>query len=267
MGTWGTGIMDNDIAVDAQLEFDELVTAGKSPVVVAEKILSSSDFDEDDSIVLRLALAKMLHDNGVREHDIIAKAMDDIRNGAGLERWRERSGRLLFERQHEYDHLLKQLTTPPKLKKRVRLPRVGDIFEIHLPENRYIYAQYVHADPKRGPFVQVFDKVVTEPLSYVEIGDMVPLLPPLLCGINPPVRSGRWHIVGNTPPTKFKYPKYLYGMPDRNGTVQMWYLEENDKLTPLGPEIPEKYRHLEQGWVISAEALEEKIVNALAARG
>jgi hypothetical protein len=121
----------------------------------------------------------------------------------------------------------------------------------------------VHADPETGPYFQVFDKVTDRPLSLSELGHAAPMFSPLLVGINPPVREGRWRIIGRAQVGKFEYPTYLYGMPDRDNIVHMWYLKRRNKYTEIGPSIPDKYRHLERSSAINAEILEKKICKYL----
>ena len=51
MGTWGTGLFDDDLAADVRTEFEEAVDAGASPANAADRALrefreAAADRDE-----------------------------------------------------------------------------------------------------------------------------------------------------------------------------------------------------------------------------
>ncbi|MFB9273930.1 hypothetical protein [Cohnella cellulosilytica] len=60
MGTWEVGILDDDIALDIKVEFDEIMSEEKDVVLATEAVLESfSDSleDEDEGPVVILTLA------------------------------------------------------------------------------------------------------------------------------------------------------------------------------------------------------------------
>src|SRR5438093_358889 len=116
MGTWGTGLFEDDVAADAQAMFEEAVGAGASPASAAEQVMDEwgeAAQDPDDGPVLVLALASLLLDHGVREHPLLREARRVIDTGAGLERWQEQGPQALAERQMVYQQLTARLQEPP----------------------------------------------------------------------------------------------------------------------------------------------------------
>ncbi len=90
MGAWGAGIFENDAALDARLEFQELIDEGVAPDAAADRILAGSTEiaeDWDDGPMFYLALASLLIDNGVRRHPAIDAARRIATSGEGLESW------------------------------------------------------------------------------------------------------------------------------------------------------------------------------------
>jgi hypothetical protein len=112
MGTWGAGIFDDDVAVDARGAFEKAVQAGLSPAQAASEVLDEMGDeaqDSDDGPVLILALASLLSDSGVRDHPLFEAAWEIIRIGAGLERWQDAGEAALAERQAVYKNLAAKL--------------------------------------------------------------------------------------------------------------------------------------------------------------
>jgi len=117
MGTWGAGLLDDDLAADVQATFEEAVEAGASPVNAADRALRefrelAADLDEGP--VLWLALASLLLDHGVGRHPALDRAREIIRNGEGLDRWRESGDEALAERRAVYGDLAARLEAPQK---------------------------------------------------------------------------------------------------------------------------------------------------------
>lgn len=270
MGTWDAAIMNDDFAQDLAMEYQDLRAEGKPAKRAGEALVRryvrSGELDDYERVVLHVVVAKLMHEDGATQHPIIATALNYLEHELGVERWGERSGRLLAERRTEYSKLAKELQSRPPKRRRVVLPRVGDILRMPLPCGGFAYMQYVHFDEKTGPYVQVFDLVSPDPLEEIEPGRLPNMFNPLQVGVNPPVRMGRWQVIANRPVIKFEYPTYLYGMPDKDNKVHMWYLLRRDKYSPLGSEIPPKYAHLERSGVINAEVLEKKICDKLQMR-
>jgi hypothetical protein len=92
--------------------FEDALNTRGSAERAAETVLSelSDDLDdEDDAVVIWLALATLLLDHGVRHHRVIDEAKRILRAGAGLERWKAAGQTALAERMSVYDGLLGKL--------------------------------------------------------------------------------------------------------------------------------------------------------------
>jgi hypothetical protein len=112
MGTWGTGLFDDDVALDAKGLFDDLVDQGASPGQAAEQVLEEMQHeanDQDDGPVLVLALASLLLDHSIQVHPVLEKAREVINTGAGLDRWEDASPKALSERRLVCQELLARL--------------------------------------------------------------------------------------------------------------------------------------------------------------
>jgi hypothetical protein len=112
LGTWGSGIFEDDLALDVRDAFEGAVERGQGPEGAAEEVLhefEDSANDMDEGPVVFLALASLLLDNGVHDHPIISKAREIIASRAGLERWEEAGEADLLERRHVYEQLRARL--------------------------------------------------------------------------------------------------------------------------------------------------------------
>lgn len=149
-------------------------------------------------------------------------------------------------------------------RRRTRLPKVGDVLQIPLSNGRFAYAHYVHFDPGEGPFVQVFDYVTDAPATVAELEGKPALMQPIRCGINPPVREGRWTIIGALPPPeRFTVPTGVVMFRDPSG-APLWFLVRSfHDQEFLGHELPEEYSHLETAGVVNDLGLESRILSRL----
>jgi Domain of unknown function (DUF4259) len=112
MGSWGTGLFEDDTALDARGAFEDARKAGLTPAQAAEQALKEMAEeldDEDDGPVVVLALGSLLLDHGVRDHPLLQQAREVIGGGAGLERWEEAGPEALAERRAVYQILAERL--------------------------------------------------------------------------------------------------------------------------------------------------------------
>jgi len=130
--------------------------------------------------------------------------------------------------------------------KRVRL-KVGDIFEIPLSDGRKACGQYVFADPKWGPMIQVFDLITEQRIRVEQLRKARPLFRPVITGLRAAVRERYWSIIGHLSVGGFTYPKFISPLIDhKTETLRTWYLWDGEEFLQLGRKLPEEYRHLEQ---------------------
>lgn len=101
MGTWDTDILDDDIAMDVQSEFSDLIDEGYSVKEATKQILQSYEEeleDEDDGSIIYLTLALLQLEQDEVEAKIKKKALDIIEEGLGLDRWEEAGEEVYQER-------------------------------------------------------------------------------------------------------------------------------------------------------------------------
>lgn len=140
-----------------------------------------------------------------------------------------------------------------KKHKRVLL-KIGDIFEIPLADGRKAYSQYIFYDKNSlGPLIQVLNLIIDqkENASLEKIKKAKALFPPVFTGLFAAVRIGLWKVTYNLPIKNFVYPKFITGLPDKNGKILMWFfIDSNNKTIKIGKTLPEKYKKLEikVGW-------------------
>ncbi|MDF2822200.1 MAG: hypothetical protein K0R15_2648 [Clostridiales bacterium] len=92
MGTWNTGIFDDDLAMDIKAEFEEAIEEGLSAKEATAMILEAYEDeleDEDEGPIIYLALAVLQMEKGIIEKSIKNKALYIIESGQGLDRWKE----------------------------------------------------------------------------------------------------------------------------------------------------------------------------------
>jgi hypothetical protein len=113
MGTWGTGIFDDDTAGDVRDAFEDELSAGADVATAAERVLGqfSDDLDDTDyGPVIYLALAALQLEHRALQQDIRDRALQIIDNGEGLDTWGEAGSRKLHERKQVLASLRAQLT-------------------------------------------------------------------------------------------------------------------------------------------------------------
>ena len=95
MGTWGAGLFDDDISMDVQAEFEASIEEGMSIKEATKLILASFEevlTDDDESPIVYLTIAALQLDKGSVQKRIKKRALDIIKSGEGLERWKEARG-------------------------------------------------------------------------------------------------------------------------------------------------------------------------------
>ncbi len=93
MGTWGTGILHDDFALDIYQDYIERWNAGiatpEAVRIALEQEYADSLDDVDDEPVFWLALARVQWECGVLQTDILAKVKEIIESGRSLQRWED----------------------------------------------------------------------------------------------------------------------------------------------------------------------------------
>lgn len=105
MGTWGTGVFDDDVALDLRDIFEDALARGSTPVQAADAALremgEDAMEDSDDGPVIVFALTSVLLDRGLTRHPLFERARQMLDSGEGLERWEEAEETNLRARREE----------------------------------------------------------------------------------------------------------------------------------------------------------------------
>ncbi|MBI4062292.1 hypothetical protein HY410_00045 [Candidatus Gottesmanbacteria bacterium] len=132
------------------------------------------------------------------------------------------------------------------LSSRTRI-KVGDVFEIPLPNNKKTYGQYILWDERYGPLVRIFNLIVhqEQPPDLQKIVQQKILFPPVFTGLYAAIRQEIWHVIGNSPVEKFEFPSFLTGLINEHGKVNMWSIRDSKASKRIGPVLPKRYKNLE----------------------
>ena len=122
MGTWGTGIFDDDDAADVKEDYRDLVANGNSGEQATGILLHQWNSDPDNT-VFWLALAATQWRCGRLEERVKGRALQIIESQADLERWKQAGDRnALRKRTAVLEHLRTQLTSPQPKQSKIRKP-------------------------------------------------------------------------------------------------------------------------------------------------
>ena len=94
MGTWGPGILQDDVAVDVQLMFEDALAAGMSVEQASRHVLRNRGLninDYDDGPVIFLALAALQLQHRALDPRVRDRALANIASGAPMARWEDAS--------------------------------------------------------------------------------------------------------------------------------------------------------------------------------
>ncbi len=134
MGTWGTGMMQDDYAADIIGEFSDLYNNGED-ILEIRKILEKRYMDEtsDNGYLFWLALAKGQWNIGALDVDVFNKVEEIVNSGIDAKTWKELGGddADIAKRKTSLKNFLQQISTPrEKPKKRVKKRLVNSPYEI-----------------------------------------------------------------------------------------------------------------------------------------
>ena len=142
MGTWGTGIFQDDVALDIKDSYTERVRKGEDGERVTADLIAEyqSEFDEPDTkAVFWLALADTQWKLGRLEPEVKERALQCIRDGSELERWKSATAADYRARKRALSALEERLMTPQPAKKTFKQPspyycgwQIGDVFALKL---------------------------------------------------------------------------------------------------------------------------------------
>ena len=124
MGTWGTGIYDNDIAADVRDEYISKLRGGKTDEEAMKEVLSenyTSFMDENEMYDVVLPLADTMWKYGRLDTDIREAALQLAAIELDTDRWKEEANR--ESRERHLKRLVKKLNSEMPARKRISIPR------------------------------------------------------------------------------------------------------------------------------------------------
>ncbi len=121
MGTWGTGVMEDDYAKDIESEYISRLYHKKTNEEATEELIKLFQPDDDDT-VFWLVLASRQWDLGRTLDMVLDKALDIIDSGQDLVYWNNQGEDTCSERMEELIKLRIKLQSAPPNKKRITKP-------------------------------------------------------------------------------------------------------------------------------------------------
>ena len=176
MGTWGTGIKDNDTATDIYDNFFELYNEGKNPVDISKQLIADNQeliTDKYSSNEFWLTLALAQWETKSLDKEVFQKVKTIIDNREDLEIWRHQDAdeKTLQNRQRKLEDFLLKISTEKSKAKTRKQPKFpapifskGDCLTFQLKNGNYGGAVILAADEKYG-----FNLVITTRLNQPNI--------------------------------------------------------------------------------------------------
>ncbi len=180
MGTWDTGIYQNDVSADVRDDYIAKLKAGKNDEEALQEILSEYEGeseDDDDKYDFYLALADTLWKKGRLTEEIKSKALEILEEDKVSERWE--GEKIRKERIKVLDKLKEKLLSPMPERKKVPVHKPyklgweeGEVycFQITGHIERYVkgYEEYI------GWYAMIYvDKIYTEDWQVKGIQDEI----------------------------------------------------------------------------------------------
>jgi hypothetical protein len=112
VGSWGTGIFEDDVALDVRGTFEDALASGASPGEAGAAVLEEYGDaleDMDDGPIILFALADLQLGKGHLEESIRRRALEAIEEGTHLSRWEDAGGEALAGRQRAIEDLRQRL--------------------------------------------------------------------------------------------------------------------------------------------------------------
>lgn len=138
MGTWGTGLYDNDIARDVRGDYIDGLRRGKDGKQLFQSLLDSYR-DEPDMTLFWLSLADTQWEYGRLMPEVKSQALSLIEQGSAQNQWHDADAEKLSAWTETCHALMERLYSPQPSPKRVRPYRlyscpwaIGDVYSYRL---------------------------------------------------------------------------------------------------------------------------------------
>jgi hypothetical protein len=156
MGSWGTGIMQDDVVLDVVDEFKDLLKETQNIKETSIKLINDNRElieDKDEGPQFWIALAKCQWDYGHLDPEVLVHVIQNYDQDKGFDLWKEESKKEYFKRKKVvYDFIQKISLQNPKVKKipkliiRKPLFEEGDCLALKISEHSYGAALVTHYD-------------------------------------------------------------------------------------------------------------------------
>ncbi|MCH5192317.1 MAG: hypothetical protein J1F11_00040 [Oscillospiraceae bacterium] len=178
MGTWGTGIFQNDTADDVRYDYRAKLKMGKSDEQALQEIIAESAdyiYDDDDKYNFWFSLASISHDLGRITDDVKNKALNLLEHcGSDLERWNDPDRK---KRIKELNTLKEKLNSEPPPRKNIPVTKPfhckwkqNDVFYFRLDTNEFADTEY------SGKYILILvERLVTHDARIKGLGDILPI--------------------------------------------------------------------------------------------
>jgi hypothetical protein len=146
VGTWGTALFSNDLALDVRDEYKELLTDGVTDVEATQQVLRDQlnglADDSDEAAIIWLALAVTQSRLGRLDPAVAERAVQIIDAGGDLHQWGEAGAEKVARRRAALQKARAQLTGPQPPRRQLRHPSTslqpGDVLADPTRDGRYI---------------------------------------------------------------------------------------------------------------------------------
>ncbi|MBS2011371.1 MAG: immunity 26/phosphotriesterase HocA family protein [Deltaproteobacteria bacterium] len=255
MGTWGSGILQDDFADEVASFYVERLYAGSDALKASQETIQEfGELDRDEHSVFWLALAAIQMDYGRLADGVRSEALELIASGEDLEKWAgdARRARSLAA----FARKLKGPQRPPKsLPKRAPKLQEGDIFRLRLDAERYAFGRrltqlerafYRFTSPsKRPPPNEIVESEVLFVVGSTDNG----------------FASREWHVIGNLPlEERLRRPTHFYHRAVGEDVCTVFDVWHRDAVTR---KHVSECKDLEQWGAWSAHHIRDRIEAAL----
>ena len=178
MGTWGTGIFQNDVADDVRFNYIAKLKFGKTDDQALHEILEKSqDFihEDNDKFDFWFGLASLMHDYGRITSYVKNTALTLIESNKDLERWEVTD---CSQRRKQLEKLKEKLLSEPPERKKISVAKkficpwkINDVWVYELTsdifKNTDLYGKYV---------LILVDELINHDAVVNNLGDILPVV-------------------------------------------------------------------------------------------
>lgn len=205
VGTWGSGILEDDFAADvASYYVERLYDGADARIAATETIREFGTLDVDEHSVFWLALAAKQLEYGRLTDDVVRKASEVIASGEDLTKWNgdQRRARVLAA----FARKLRAPKRPPKsLPKRPPKLEQGDVFRLPLDDERYAFGRVLTKTERA--FYRYVSQRKRPPLEEILRSEVMFVVGSTDDGF----ARRKWHVIANAPiEDRLRSPTYLY---------------------------------------------------------